>query len=289
MTVESQTSGFNFMSIQAASPMLWIYELKGETHPRDLPKDELDGVWPEAPYYYLFYRRDAHDSILEWLKSNPRWQLTSQYRLPYSKWQDISVARMRVGPFVIHAAPGLGTISAARDEIPIRIDPGVVFGSGLHPTTRGCLLAISEFFLRDEIQTAVDFGTGTGILAIACALLGARRTWAVDCIPLALGVAVKNASANNVADRIGFLAADRLGVINARSDLLIMNLEWPILEAILKAEDWKNYERVVLSGFLEGRLAALKDMIRPCFQVAETNVIDGWPVVSLISFDRLLH
>lgn len=277
------------MGTQAGSPILWIYELKGDSPPRDLPKDELDGVWPEAPYYYLFYRSDALDSVQEWLKANPQWQLTSQYCMPYAKWQDIADARVRIGPFVIHAAPGVGTISAARDEIPIRIDPGVVFGSGLHPTTRGCLLAISEFFARDEVRTTVDFGTGTGILAIACALLGARRTLAVDCIPLALGVASKNASANNVADRIGFLAADRLGVINVRSDLLIMNLEWPILEAILRTDDWKNYERVVLSGFLESRLGTVEDMIRPHFQAVETSILDGWPVVSLVSCGGLLR
>jgi ribosomal protein L11 methyltransferase len=263
--------------------MLWVYELKGEKHPRDIPEDGLDGMWPEAPYYYLFYRREALDSVLDWLKSNPQWQLTSQYSLPYEKWQDISVPQTKTGPFIIRMAAGSEKITADPGGILISIDPGVVFGSGLHPTTRGCLLAISEFFACDEIRTAVDFGTGTGILAIACALMGARRTWAMDCNPLALKVAARNALANGVADPIGFLAADRLGVLNVRSDLLVMNLEWPILEAILKTDDWKNHKRVVLSGFLESRLVAVEEIVRPGFRVIKRSILEGWPVVSLAS------
>jgi ribosomal protein L11 methyltransferase len=265
------------------SPMLWVYEVKGETHPRDLPKGELEGVWPEAPYYYLFYRKNVLGSVLEWLKSNPRWQLTARYRLPYEKWQDISVSRTRIGPFVIHAPPATVAEPAVPGEVHLRIDPGVVFGSGLHPTTRGCLLAVAECFARDAIRTVVDFGTGTGILAIACALLGARRTWAVDCNPLALKVAEKNAAANNVTDRIEFVAADRLGVLSGRSDLLVMNIEWPILENILGAGDWKNYERIVLSGFLGSRLAELEEMMGAHFLTAATSIYEGWPVVSLFS------
>jgi ribosomal protein L11 methyltransferase len=263
--------------------MLWVYELMGEKHPRNIPENGLHGVWPEAPYYYLFYRIEALGPVSEWLKSNDQWELTSQYSLPYEKWQDFSVSQTKAGPFSIRMAPGFEDISTQSDEILLRIDPGVVFGSGLHPTTSGCLQAIAESFAEDEIRTAVDFGTGTGILAIACALLGVPRVWALDCNPLALKVAVRNAKANGVADRIGFLTSERLGVLNVRSDLLMMNLEWPILEAILRTGDWKKHDRVVLSGFLESRLTAVEEIVRAHFEVSTCRILEGWPIVSLVT------
>jgi ribosomal protein L11 methyltransferase len=263
--------------------MLYIYELKGQKQPRDVPEDGLTGIWPEAPYYYLFYEKEVLGSVEGWLKSNPQWLLTSRYSLPYEKWQDVSSPWTRIGPFAVQTMPCLEKPDAEPGSILLRIDPGVVFGSGLHPTTRGCLLAIAECFSKGEIRTVVDFGTGTGILAIACVLLGARRVRAVDCNPLALKFAGKNASVNNVADRIGFVAADRLGVLNVRSDLLVVNIEWPFLEALLRTEDWKNYGRIILSGFLERKLAMVEEMVRPAFRVSDCGVFDGWPVVSIVS------
>ena len=166
-------------------------------------------------------------------------------------------------------------------RIPIFIDPGVVFGSGLHPATKGCLLAISEIFQDNVIHTAIDFGTGTGILAIACALAGAEFVPAVDRNPLALKVAGRNIHANGVQDRIALAEADRPGCLDIRSDLLIMNLEWPILENILSAGAWRNARRVVLAGFLESRLESVNRFARPQFDVDNVIECGGWPTVIL--------
>jgi ribosomal protein L11 methyltransferase len=163
--------------------------------------------------------------------------------------------------------------------IAIFIDPGVVFGSGLHPTTQGCLIAISEIFGSNEIHTALDFGAGTGVLAIACALAGAKLVLAIDRNPLALKTAWKNARANGVADRIALVEADRMGCLRIRPDFFIMNLEWPILEKTLAAGEWRNARRVVLAGFLESRLESVKKFARPGFQVDSVIERQGWPTV----------
>jgi ribosomal protein L11 methyltransferase len=163
----------------------------------------------------------------------------------------------------------------------ILIDPGVVFGSGLHPTTQGCLLAISEIFGSDEILTALDFGAGTGVLSIACALAGAKFVLAIDNNPLALKTAWKNARANGVADRIAMVEADRMGCLSIRPDLFVMNLEWPVIEKTLAAGEWKNARRVVLAGFLESRLESVKKFARPGFQVDSVIERQGWPTVTL--------
>jgi ribosomal protein L11 methyltransferase len=258
--------------------MLRVYELKGSGRPRNLPAEDLEGIWPEPPFYYLFYRKESAEPILEWLKSRPDWRLTSRYDLPYDKWQDISVHQISLGSFNIRLS---ADPADKPDRIAILIDPGVVFGSGLHPTTQGCLLAISEVFGSNEIHTALDFGAGTGILAIACALAGAKFVLAIDRNPLALKTALKNARANGVADRIALVEADRLGCLSVRPDFFIMNLEWPILEKTLAAGEWRNARRVVLAGFLESRLESVKKFARPEFQVDSVIERQGWPTVVL--------
>ena len=259
--------------------MLRVYELKGSGWPRNLPDKGLEGIWPEPPFYYLFYRKESAEPILEWLKSRPDWLLTARYDLPYDKWQDICLPQISLGSFNI----GLSADPPADkpDRMAILIDPGVVFGSGLHPTTQGCLLAISEIFGSDEIVMALDFGAGTGVLAIACALAGAKFVLAIDRNPLALKTAWKNARANGVADRIALVEADRLGCLNIRPDFFVMNLEWPIIEKTLAAGEWRNARRVVLAGFLESRLESVKRFARPEFQVDSVIERQGWPTVTL--------
>jgi ribosomal protein L11 methyltransferase len=283
--------------------MLRVYELKGNARPRNLPDEGLEGIWPEPPFYYLFYRKESAEPILEWLKSRPDWRLTSRYDLPYDKWQDISVPQISLGSFNVRlsADPAAALIQGAATPPPsateristlreacgstariaIVIDPGVVFGSGLHPTTQGCLLAISEIFGSNEIYTALDFGAGTGVLAIACALAGAKFVLAIDRNPLALKTAWKNARANGVEDRIALVEADRPECLNIRPDFFIMNLEWPILEKILAAGEWRNARRIVLAGFLESRLESVKEFARPEFQVDNVIERQGWPTVVL--------
>jgi ribosomal protein L11 methyltransferase len=79
----------------------------------------------------------------------------------------------------------------------------MAFGTGHHATTQGCLKAIELLYERyGPPDSALDLGTGSGILAIALAKLGTRRLWATDIDPIALTEAQKNSETNNVADGI---------------------------------------------------------------------------------------
>jgi ribosomal protein L11 methyltransferase len=86
------------------------------------------------------------------------------------------------------------------DDIVLHLDPGMAFGTGLHPTTRLCL-ELLEAIVKPE-QCVLDLGTGSGILAIAAARLGARRVHAVDNDPLAVEVAGQNIARNQVAGQV---------------------------------------------------------------------------------------
>ena len=88
------------------------------------------------------------------------------------------------------------------DEVIIDLDPGMAFGTGLHPTTRLALLAIEERAERGPLGRTLDIGCGSGILAIAAVKLGATRVLGVDIDPIAIEATEANARHNRVNKRI---------------------------------------------------------------------------------------
>ena len=86
------------------------------------------------------------------------------------------------------------------DEVSLRLDPGMAFGTGLHPTTRGCLMLLQEISPMPPV--ILDVGSGSGILAMAALRLGAERAVCYDTDPLAVDATLANAAANDLADRV---------------------------------------------------------------------------------------
>jgi ribosomal protein L11 methyltransferase len=120
----------------------------------------------------------------------------------------------RIGRVVI--SPSWLEITAEADEIVIRLDPGMAFGTGLHPTTRGCLELLQR--IEPMPATVLDVGSGSGILGIAALLLRAQRVVALDTDLVAVQTTAANAKANGVGERLearqgtlGEMAANRQG------------------------------------------------------------------------------
>lgn len=84
-------------------------------------------------------------------------------------------------------------------EVVVELDPGMAFGTGLHPTTRNCLLALEETLRPGD--RVLDVGSGSGILGLAALKLGARSVLGLDVSAVAVGAAAENAKANGLADR----------------------------------------------------------------------------------------
>src|SRR3972149_6731626 len=93
---------------------------------------------------------------------------------------------------------------AREGDIVIEIDPGMAFGTGTHPTTRGCLRLIEEVVSKTKggIETMLDVGTGSGILAIAATMLDVQRTIAIDVDRSAIRVAEENVALNRVGPQV---------------------------------------------------------------------------------------
>ena len=116
--------------------------------------------------------------------------------------------------------------SPAGRDIVIDIDPGMAFGTGQHASTMMCIGAIEDILLKDrfrEEQNVLDVGTGTGILAICSAKLGARVVTGIDIDPKAVEIAGKNIMINGVEDRVEILNRD-IALCTGSFDLVVANL-----------------------------------------------------------------
>lgn len=129
----------------------------------------------------------------------------------------------RIGRRIV-VCPSWRRHRAAPGEIVVRLDPGMAFGTGQHPTTRLCL-ALLEEHVRPGARV-LDLGAGSGILAIAAALLGAAEVLALDIDPVAVRVARANAAANGVDGRVTVLEGTlgALGAATAAYDCVVANI-----------------------------------------------------------------
>jgi len=131
---------------------------------------------------------------------------------------------LRIGGFLVRPTWSEPT---AGDAVELVLDPGMAFGTGLHPTTQQCLEALTTLPL--EGKSVLDVGTGSGILAIAAAKRGGSPGVAVDTDPLAVDAARENAMRNGVAIPV---AEGSAADVPGRFDVVIANIVSPVLQRI---------------------------------------------------------
>lgn len=118
--------------------------------------------------------------------------------------------------------PSWEEYSSDKAEQIITLDPGMAFGTGTHPSTNMCLLALEKYLKPGD--SVIDVGTGSGILAITAAKLGADNIIAVDIDPVAVEVAQKNIELNKVENLIRVEYGDLLPVVAKQADLVLANI-----------------------------------------------------------------
>ncbi len=182
----------------------------------------------------------------------------------------------RVGRRIL-LVPSWETPAPGPGDVVIRLDPGMAFGSGLHASTQLCL-ALLEERLRPGDRVA-DVGTGSGILGIAAALLGAGRIVAIDEDPIAVRVATANVASNGVADRVWVTAGDLLEPVADPVDLVLANLTAGVLEAMAGAvpSRLRPGGLIVASGIIDAGLADVSAAFaRAGLFVDETRALEEW-------------
>ncbi|MEX2684669.1 MAG: 50S ribosomal protein L11 methyltransferase [Candidatus Sigynarchaeota archaeon] len=183
-------------------------------------------------------------------------------------WQD-HYHVLRIGRRIV-IRPSWRTYEPQPDDIVITLDPGMAFGTGLHPSTRLCVQA-----LEDAIRpgmSALDMGTGSGILAIAAALLGAIRVTAIDNDPIAVKAATENVLANGMRSRIE-VKLGSMEAVSGEFDLIVVNILAHVIQEML-AKDLARHLRPGGQFIAAGILETQADDVLRTFAVHSLRLVE---------------
>jgi len=166
----------------------------------------------------------------------------------------------------------------ADDAVVVRLDPGLAFGTGTHATTALCLEWLDKIDIADK--TLLDFGCGSGILAIAALKLGAKSVTAVDIDLQAITATRQNALSNEVDDRLE--TTMQIDQLDDQFDFVVANILAGTLvdHATFVCDRLKSGGRLALSGILADQVADVSAAYRHCIEFAAAEYRDNWARLS---------
>jgi len=166
----------------------------------------------------------------------------------------------KIGDIIV-IKPSWEEYMASPDDIVIELDPGMAFGTGTHPTTSMCIRILEEIVTGG--MKIFDVGTGSGVLAIAAAKLGATEVTAVDFDPVAVTVAKENVAINQADSIISVGRGDLLKGVEGKADIVIANIIADIIIVLL--DDIPNKLKIggtmIASGIIADRLGDVTEAV----------------------------
>ncbi len=241
--------------------VLHVYYIEGRFPPEAetcLGASFLGNWREEEASCFLFFSAEADQQVRAVLDSNPGLRLVDSYRFGYDEWQGGRFEPLRVGPICVYPAWWDGSWDTD-ERLRILLDPGVVFGTGLHPTTRDCLRAMVRVMEREVFGTVLDLGTGTGVLALAGARLGAERALAVDLNPLCVETAERNVRLNGLDGRVEVIQGRAEDFCEIPADLAVANLHLDVVNRLLQPPAFLDREWLILSGLMRSGVREIKE------------------------------
>jgi len=247
------------------------------------PEPGTTPLWPRLKLRALFAANldlSALDGVLGPVASTGAATLERIDDEALARAMQQSVPSQRIGPrlTIVPAEAFRADDNSRTGDTRIGLHIGLAFGTGQHPTTRLCL----EWLERElaDCATVLDFGCGTGVLALAALGLGAGQATAVDNDPQALTAARHNAALNRLEARIRIAPPAALGA--ERFDLILANiLAQPLID---RAEELAGRQdsggRIVLSGILSAQLDAVESAYRPWYTSLARRELDGWGLLT---------
>ncbi|MCH2506923.1 MAG: 50S ribosomal protein L11 methyltransferase [Dehalococcoidia bacterium] len=186
---------------------------------------------------------------------------------------------LKIGRIII--CPSWIQHAAEKDEVVIELDPGMAFGTGHHPTTKMCILEIEKLFNAGTRQRVLDIGTGSGILAMVAATLGAKSVLGIDTDPLAVTAALLNVKTNKLKDKIEIIQGTTESNNLSQYDLVVANLYSKVIieigHSIMSKIDRNGV--VILSGIMKDKLEEVIISLRTYNFVLDHYLTEGdWAV-----------
>ena len=240
------------------------------------PAPDTTPLWPNVVLRALFTAdADLHALVAELERAFPQGEASVEL-LHDADWQ-AALRQMFVARPIgrrIWLAPAEDTQPAPATRVPVRLHMGLAFGTGEHPTTSLCLDWLDA--RANDGESILDYGCGSGVLAIAALALGAKAAWAIDNDPQAIEATRANLTLNRMTDRVFVGLPEELPEVVV--DVLAANiLAGPLIEL---APRLAKYVRpggaMALSGILERQADLVQQAFAPFFDGFERAVQDGW-------------
>jgi ribosomal protein L11 methyltransferase len=228
------------------------------------------GMWVEEKEAFLFFSSPSHDKLSRILSKNPNIQLIDQYEMTGEEWHGDRIEPYNIESLYIYPPWNKPVETDKKVESPNRpdqekhdilLDPGVVFGTGRHPTTEDCLYLIHRLCKTKEIKTVLDIGTGTGLLALGTAVLGCTKVLACDFNYLAVKTALNNIRLNKFEDRILAFRARGEDIMSISCDLLIANIHYEVMNRLINSPHLLEKQWLILSGLLNSETKKIMDTL----------------------------
>jgi ribosomal protein L11 methyltransferase len=235
--------------------------------------------WQRSRVLALFNTREQAQSALELLKVQDFFagcEILGIQNVPEQDW--VRLTQSQFAP--VDITPEFWIVPTwheppSQARVVIRLDPGLAFGTGTHPTTRMCLRWIARQGDANQpaLTRVLDYGCGSGILGIAAAKFGATAVDAVDIDPAAVESTVLNAQANQVVVRSGLPEIAQQTYPTVLANILASPLK--VLAPLL----WSHVApggHLVLAGILERQAQELKDAYAAYCELTVADTEDGW-------------
>ncbi len=187
----------------------------------------------------------------------------------------------RIGKRIV-VTPSWEEFTPSGDDVQMRLDPGMAFGTGTHDTTRLCLELLEETVTPET--HILDVGTGSGILSVGGVLLGAKSALGVDIDPVAVKVANENAEINNVSDKTEFVCGDLTDKVHGKFEVVTANIVADVIIRLLSTV--KDYLLkggvLIVSGIIDTRANEVEDACHEAGFVTEKRLEHGgWVAIKL--------
>jgi ribosomal protein L11 methyltransferase len=182
--------------------------------------------------------------------------------------------------------PSWRQYDGAPEDVVVRLDPGMAFGTGLHPTTRGCLERLEDFVQPG--MSVLDVGAGSAILSLVAARLGARSVVAVEVDPVAAKAARENVRLNYLEDIIDVREGSLPLAQPLQFDLVVANIIARVIAELARplAQSLRPGARLVTSGIIAERESIVLDSLRAAgLHVVRRDQDGDWVTLTLSSAD----
>jgi ribosomal protein L11 methyltransferase len=244
-------------------------------------------LWPSVCVTALFSGDTAVEPLTRMLSLVPGvdWPHQVNFRkFEDQQWERVWLDRFKPMQFGsgLWIVPGEGQAPVDARHV-LRLDPGLAFGTGTHPTTHLCLEWMDSHDFSGE--QVVDYGCGSGVLGITAAIKGARAVICIDNDPQALTATSDNALRNGVQDVVDSLAPEEFKP--QKADVVLANiLAGPLVELAPRlTATLRPGGTLVLSGILQEQAEEVKNAYISGFSELQLKLMDGWVILTATKLD----